>query len=318
MRADFANQVARTLDIRRNDLIEKDVILHQILADLSKDGFFSRNFVFKGGTCLIKAYFGYVRFSEDIDFTWKNQRTFKGKSQSRIRDYLSGVIYETGKVFEGIAAKRGFEFKCQKSNRDFVELGGSNKNCTFKIWYASDILKRRGFVKVQINFVEQVCFRPVRGKLNSLTTGKHDELNVLFAEYKEYSTPVTFSIYDIREILGEKVRALLTREGTKARDFIDVYLIFKRFEVKPEDVEACILNKMKFTLRLYSKYRSNLKEKTALLNSGRIFDWGREKELLLSEIDERDFYSFLNGFQAFLRRIVQAVDPAAELKEASK
>lgn len=49
MRADFVNEVARILNIERKDLIEKDLILHQILTDLSKDEFFAPNFLFKGG-----------------------------------------------------------------------------------------------------------------------------------------------------------------------------------------------------------------------------------------------------------------------------
>ena len=112
MRADFVNEVARILDIQRRDLIEKDVILQQMLLDISNDKFFSENFAFKGGTCLIKCYYGYKRFSEDIDFTWKMQSAFKGKSQKGIRDYLSDVIDKTGAVFERIAAKRGLEFRC--------------------------------------------------------------------------------------------------------------------------------------------------------------------------------------------------------------
>jgi len=52
MRVDFVNEVARILDIKRKNLIEKDLILHQMLSDLSKDDFFSPNFLFKGGTCL--------------------------------------------------------------------------------------------------------------------------------------------------------------------------------------------------------------------------------------------------------------------------
>ena len=49
MRADFVNEVARILDIKRKDLIEKDLILHQILLDLSGDRFFTANVLFKGG-----------------------------------------------------------------------------------------------------------------------------------------------------------------------------------------------------------------------------------------------------------------------------
>jgi len=76
VRADFVNEVARVLNIKRIDLVEKDIVLHEVLTDLSRDEFFSDNLLFKGGTCLIKCYFGYMRFSEDIDFTWRNQAAF--------------------------------------------------------------------------------------------------------------------------------------------------------------------------------------------------------------------------------------------------
>jgi predicted nucleotidyltransferase component of viral defense system len=84
VRADFVNEVAKILDIKRKDLIEKDLILHQILFDLSGDRFFAANALFKGGTCLIKSYFGYLRFSEDIDFTWIPASTITNSSKINI------------------------------------------------------------------------------------------------------------------------------------------------------------------------------------------------------------------------------------------
>jgi hypothetical protein len=36
MRKDFVNEVGRLQQIKRTDLIEKDLILHQMLLDLSK------------------------------------------------------------------------------------------------------------------------------------------------------------------------------------------------------------------------------------------------------------------------------------------
>jgi len=305
MNADFINETARVLKISRRDLVEKDIILHQILIDLSQDSFFSKSFLFKGGTCLIKCYFGYLRFSEDIDFTWKDQSVFNDRSQGKIREYLSGIINRTGDVFEQIAKKRGLDFKCVKSNRDYVELGGSDKACTFKVWYDSVVLKRRMFVKVQINFVEQMCFGIKRGELSGLLASKSEEVGALFPdEAAEYSKKIPFAVYDIREILCEKVRALLTREGTKARDFVDVYLICENFGVRPEDEEKCIVRKISFSLKLYAKYREHPKQKVNLLNSGKIFEWGTEKELLLSDIEEGEFYKFLDGFQIFLKKIV--------------
>lgn len=53
MRGEFVEEACRVLGIERRDLVEKDILLHQLLLDLSKDEFFRENFLFKGGTCLI-------------------------------------------------------------------------------------------------------------------------------------------------------------------------------------------------------------------------------------------------------------------------
>lgn len=224
----------------------------------------------------------------------------------KVRSRLSRVIDRTGEVFEAISKKRGFDFRCVKSNSDYVELGESDKTCTLKIWYDSHILKRRTFFKVQINFVEQMCFLPRKGKLSGLLTGRHEELGTLFPEYSEYARTIPFAVYGIREILCEKVRALLTGEGTKARDFVDIYLIWRQFGISPEDEEKNIVNKIGFSLKLYARYRDHLKQKLTLLNSGKLFDWGAEKELLLSDIHEGEFYKFLGGFDIFLKKMAHA------------
>jgi len=307
MRRDFVNEVGRIQRIRRTDLVEKDLILHQMLLDLSKNRFFSENFVFKGGTCLIKCYLGYFRFSEDIDFTWKQQEVFEGKSQKEIRRYLSNVIDTLGGVFEEIAAKRGLDFKCEKHNRTYVELGGGNKTCTFKVWYESDILNHRSFVKVQINFVEKLHFAIRKEELKSLLSKEQEDLETLFPEYKEYVQTIPFDVYDIREILSEKVRAILTREGVKAHDFLDVYLVCKEFGIDLEDVREIIVGKTKFILSLYEKYRRNLVEKRDVITSGKAFTWGEERGLLLQEIDEREFYKFIEAFNVFLKKVIEEV-----------
>ncbi len=306
MRKDFVNQVSEILKIERKDLIEKDFILHQILLDLSGNDFFSKNFLFKGGTCLIKCYLGYFRFSEDIDFTWRNQERFKGMSQKEVRQYLSSVIDEIGADFEGIAKKRGMDFKCAKSNREYVELGGGNKTLTFKIWYDSEILNRNSFIKVQINFVEDLRFLPAKNILKSLLDRHNEELKVLFPEeHKEYSGHIPFDTYDIKEILCEKIRSILTRKGVKARDFVDAYLISKKFGIRPEDLKKDIVAKTLFSLNLYTKYRNNLNEKKKLLRTKDIFLWGHEKGLLLTDIDEKEFYAFLGKLATFLHEVIE-------------
>lgn len=309
MRKDFVNELSTALGIGRKDLIEKDVILHQVLLDLSKNGFFSENFLFKGGTCLIKCYLGYYRFSEDIDFTWKNQGQFRGMSQKGIRRYLSSAIGEVGTIFEGVAENRGLDFKCVKSNRNYVELGGGNKTVTFKIWYDSEILNRRSFFKVQINFVEDMHFPGVRNELKSLLGKPATELKALFpSEYGEYAKRMRFDTYDVREILSEKVRSILTRRGAKARDFVDVYLMSKKFGISPEDLKEEICDKIRFVLERYARYGKNFIAKKRLLQAKEIFTWGDERSLLLTAIDEKEFYHFLDDLLPFLQEIALAAE----------
>ena len=78
---DFINELSEILNNEQKELIEIDLILSSILFELSQNKFFSNNFLLKGGTCLIKCYLDYYRFSEDLDFTFKNQELFRSKSK---------------------------------------------------------------------------------------------------------------------------------------------------------------------------------------------------------------------------------------------
>lgn len=190
-----------------------------------------------------------------------------------------------------------------------MELGGSSKTLTFKIWYDSEILGGRSFIKVQINFVEDMRFPPAKNVLRSLLDRNIEELKALFPEeYAEYSERIPFDTYDIREILCEKVRSILTRRGIKARDFADVYLIFKKFGISPEDLKKDIVAKTSFALNLYAKYKNNFSEKKKLLKEKDVFAWGSEKGLLLVDIDEKEFYAFLESFIVFLRDIAESME----------
>jgi predicted nucleotidyltransferase component of viral defense system len=267
MNMDFVKMVATKIKTKRLDMVEKDIVLHQILTDLSES--FSENFVFKGGTCLIKHHIGYFRFSEDIDFTWRDQSRFNKKSSKEIRKDLSNLIDNTGKIFEGMAKKRGFDFKCVKSDKRYIELGGSNKLCTFKVWYYSEVQKINTFIKVQVNFVEDICTKPETVWLHGIIKKNDKKMASLFAEYEEYSKFIPFTVYGVKEILSEKVRALLTRRGIKARDFLDIYFIQKHFGIKVADVEEYVIRKTTHTLTLYDKYQTNFRSKKKLIKQGK-------------------------------------------------
>lgn len=238
-----------------------------------------------------------------MDFTWADQKVFEGLSQKGIRRELSKRIDDVGSILEKTG--KGIRFMNDKSDRRYIEIGGSDKTVSYKLWYDSEILKHEAFVKVQINFVDRVMFPPEKRKLKSLISGaSYDELERLFPEeYKEYHDEISLQVYDIREILAEKVRSILTRRGVKARDFVDVYLIAKTFGTDVHEVKSEIVEKTAFVLDLYQKYRDNFDAKMNLLEAGTLFEWGGERELLLQEIDEREFYGFVEDFTDFLKGI---------------
>jgi len=309
VRKGFVDEASRILKIERKDLIEKDIILHEILTDLSKDKFFSGSFLFKGGTCLIKHYLGYYRFSEDIDFTWKDQKVFGNMSQNEIRRHLSPLIDRIGKTLERISKKRDMDFRCIKNNRRYVELVGSNKTATFKIWFNSEILGRESFIKVQINFVDKLYFKPVKGRLKSLIGSEGaKELLMLFPEQESYFHPVVMTVYDAREIFAEKVRAIMTRRGTKARDFVDIYKLSGDLGIKAERLEKVIIGKTELMLRIYDRFRRNFAQKKTYLGKDEGFRWGQENELLIQPMNEKDFQLFIKDFMHFLRGIVKKIN----------
>ena len=306
MRIDFINEIEKTTNIKRRDLLEKDLIIHLLLSDLSKNAFFSDNFAFKGGTCLIKTYLGYFRFSEDVDFTWINQKAFEGKSQKSVRTALSKTINKTGSLLEEITEKKGLDFKLNKNDKRYCEFGGGNKFCTFKIWYKSEILNDTSFIKMQINFIERICFPVKRKNVKSLIK-KSEELLFLFPEYADYTKEIKLKTYDIREIFCEKIRAIITRKGIKARDFIDLYLIDKKFHFLNE-LDECTIQKINLALKLYNKYKTNFKEKINQLKSGEFFTSGEEQKLLISNINPNDFYDFLKKINTHINKIIENIE----------
>ncbi len=54
-------------------VVEKDYVLGWLFAAINRNPVLSRSWVFKSGTCLKKCYFETCRFSEDLDFTLRDE-----------------------------------------------------------------------------------------------------------------------------------------------------------------------------------------------------------------------------------------------------
>ena len=217
----FIDHIGDKLGIQKRDLIEKDILLQMLLNELTKNKDFKDNFAFKGGTCLLKIYFGYFRFSEDLDFTYLNQKEFDGLSKSKLRASMSEKIDKLGELIEPIAKQFNLDFKIEKENRKYFEFGGSNAFVSLKLWYDSVVLNKQSFIKIQVNFIEKLNYE-IKELPAIFILGNRDkkENETLFNDYSYLLNPVKIKVYDLKEILIEKVRAILTRRGIKARDFV--------------------------------------------------------------------------------------------------
>ena len=304
----FIDEISRTNGIPRRDLVEKDLLLHRLLRHLSLHPEFNENYLFKGGTCLIKCYLGYYRFSEDLDFTWRHQEHFEGKPLNQLRKILSTKIDQLGQLLEDFAREEGMDFTCDKSNKKYIELGGSNRTCTYKLWYTPKTLGITSFIKVQVNYVEHICHPPQKKDARSVAGSPTLETRALFPEADRYSTPLMLWTYSLPEILCEKARAILTRMAVKARDFVDMYMIQRETGIDIEDHLDCAVEKTRLLLGLYQKYRDNLLSNKRLLESGEIFSWGEERTLLLGDIDDEKLYSFISQLENQLQKILETIE----------
>ena len=295
--------ISKRLNIARRDLVEKDIIISKILFYLTQDKDFFQNYAFKGGTCLTKCYLGYYRFSEDMDFTYLNQKDFIGKSNSKIREVMSDKINKLGELIEVIAKKLDLDFKMEKENKRYFQFGGSNAFVTFKIWYDSKELEKETFVKIQVNHIENLNY-PIKELDVRFIVPKNLEKDFSFIISEDAQIllkPMKIKVYDLKEILIEKIRAILTRRGIKARDFVDVFLIVKKEKLDLNDFKKEIIEKISDMLK-FEKYTQNIKNKKTQINDD--FILGEEETLMLTPID-KGFPKFIKEFNLFLMEIIK-------------
>lgn len=167
-------------------------------------------------------------------------------------------------------------------------------------------MKTTSFIKVQINFVEDIIYPSINKDAVNLIEDR-GTLNIesIFPEdYEKYTTEIVLPSYDIREILCEKVRSILLRRGVKARDFVDIHKICSEGDIEIFQYTEDIVRKTNFSLELYKKYRENLDDKRPMLSNKDLFSWGDEREFVLTDIDEKDLYESIDKINTLLIDVV--------------
>jgi predicted nucleotidyltransferase component of viral defense system len=179
-------------------VIEKDYVLSWMLIAIAESDLRSA-LAFKGGTALKKVYFPDYRFSEDLDFT--------------LLDDLPHD--ELVKAFAPLFPSLKDHVNLALSLRTAEE--SAFRSTSLEVYYVGPLQAGIGsrFLKLDFTRGELLLERPVEG--------------VLRAGFTDYPEGVAVPTYTLREILAEKLCALIGR--TEPRDLYDVYELFESGDV---------------------------------------------------------------------------------------
>lgn len=188
--------------------IDKDWILGHFIDAIFSIPACREKLVFKGGTCLRKCYFPDYRFSEDLDFTSMDPNfVLDQKLMKQITDLITSRT-DVPLHIQEISELR-FQDKLT-GYKAIVKFWGADHSSNQAPpppdrWSTS--------VKIEIILYELMVFPTESREVFHPYT---DELS---------ETPLTVPCYSLREVLAEKLRALIQRSYTAPRDFYDIWYL---------------------------------------------------------------------------------------------
>ena len=186
-------------------VVEKDYALGWLLAGIFANEKIGDSWVFKGGTCLKKCFFETYRFSEDLDFTLKDESHLD-------KAFLKEVFAEIG---EWLYEQSGLEVPADRQDFDIYDNPRGRKNCQGKISYRGPVSPTTGGwprIKLDLTADERLVLTPVRVPI--------------FHPYSDAPDgDIIVQAYAYEEAFGEKVRALAER--TRPRDLYDVINLYR-------------------------------------------------------------------------------------------
>ena len=192
-------------------IIEKDYALGWILAGIYNHGAVADGWLFKGGTCLKKCFFETYRFSEDLDFTLKDEAHLQ-------EDFLRQTLGEIG---EWIYEQCGLEIPPEIQRFDIYRNPRGTVSCEGTVAYRGPVSPRgKNIPRIKLNLTadERVVLTPVR-------------LPIFHPYSDEPEGGIEVLAYAYEEAFGEKVRALAER--MRPRNLYDVINLFRNSEARP-------------------------------------------------------------------------------------
>jgi hypothetical protein len=110
-------------------IVEKDYVLGWMLAGIYAHEELSESWIFKGGTCLKKCYFETYRFSEDLDFTLRNEDQLD-------EEFLRGALEE---VIAWVTDQSGLTVPAALLEFDIYDNPRGWPNCQGKVAYRGPV-----------------------------------------------------------------------------------------------------------------------------------------------------------------------------------
>ena len=194
-------------------VVEKDDILGWLLAGIRAQPELADAWLFKGGRCLKKCFFETYRFSEDLDFTVRDEGQLD-------EGFLKRVM---GEVIAWVADESGLVIPVDQLRFDLYKNPRGRLSCQGKVGYRGPISPANtagGWPKIKLDLTA-------------------DEKLVLPAVQREVFHPYSdrpadgfcINSYAYEEAFGEKVRAL--GERTRPRDLYDVVNLYRHGDSRP-------------------------------------------------------------------------------------
>ena len=210
--------------------IDKDWVLGHFLDAIYSVIECREKLVFKGGTGLRKCYFPNYRFSEDLDFT-SIDPSFVLDKKLLLR--ITDIITERTEVPLYIQEISELRFNDKLTGyKAIVKFWGADHSSNqapppVERWNTS--------VKIEVILYELMIF-PIENK-------------EVFHPYSDKlsETQLTVPCYSLREVLAEKLRALIQRSYTAPRDFYDIWYLSKiQDSIDWSEIKSAFHEKMKF------------------------------------------------------------------------
>lgn len=219
-------------DVSRRDkaplpVLERDYLLSWTLAGLSAIEPLKKNLIFKGGTALKKCYFGDYRFSEDLDFSARQELPRRKELEALLVEACAAGNQAAGEFSPiELACERYEEKQPHPAGQEVFKIKGKLP------WHRDQAVP----VYVEITFDEPIL--------------DHAADRPILHGYEE-TISAKIACYPLNEIVAEKLRGILQYKAklqgqrgwakSRARDYYDLWRILNDHA---RNVDAAVVLKL--------------------------------------------------------------------------